>query len=401
MEKREMGVFPTGNPNDVYAKYFVGQSYLNMLSTEQVTVGNVTFEPGCRNNWHIHHAKKGGGQLLLVTAGKGCYQEWGKEPVPLYPGDVVHIPPEVKHWHGATPDSWFQHLAIEVPGEECSNEWCEAVSDEEYAACEAVCADKAEVAEETCAPPVAEHSGKNRENTAFAYRCEFSDTDPEITGRFNHFAFQEVANSSDLDGHTRMLTILAALAGCQGTDEFCALLPAALDMGVTPVEVKELLYQAVAYLGIGRVRPFLQAVNEAFTRRGIALPLRGQAGTTLENRLEKGSQAQVDVFGEGMRDFWKSGPEETRHINRWLAENCFGDYYTRTGLDYRQREMITFCFLAAQGGCEPQLASHIAANIRLGNDQVFLIKVISQWVPFIGYPRCLNALRCVNETAGE
>ena len=125
--------------------------------------------------------------------------------------------------------------------------------------------------------------------------------------------------------------------------------------------------------------------------------IRDRSGTTPENRLEKGSQAQVDIFGERMRDFWKSGPEESRHINRWLAENCFGDYYTRTGLDYRQREMITFCFLAAQGGCEPQLASHIAANIRLGNDKAFLIQIISQWVPFIGYPRCLNALRCVDE----
>lgn len=104
-----------------------------MLSTEQVVVGNVTFEPGCRNHWHIHHADKGGGQMLLVTAGEGWYQEWGKKPVRLYPGSVVHIPADVKHWHGAAADSWFQHLAIEVPGENCWNEWCEPVSDEIYA----------------------------------------------------------------------------------------------------------------------------------------------------------------------------------------------------------------------------------------------------------------------------
>jgi len=132
MEPKEMSVFPTGKPNDAFAQYFQGQSYLNMLSLEQVTIGNVTFEPGCRNNWHIHHADKGGGQLLLVTAGKGYYQEWGKEARMLHPGDVVHIPPEVKHWHGAAPNSWFQHLAIEVPGENCNNEWCEPVSDEDY-----------------------------------------------------------------------------------------------------------------------------------------------------------------------------------------------------------------------------------------------------------------------------
>lgn len=134
-EKNEFAkelIFPMGEENKAYAQYFVGESYLNMLSTKQVVIGNVTFEPGCHNNWHIHHAKTGGGQILLITAGTGYYQEWGKEPIQLHPGDVVNIPPEVKHWHGAAPDSWFSHLAIEVPGEETSNEWCEKVSDEEY-----------------------------------------------------------------------------------------------------------------------------------------------------------------------------------------------------------------------------------------------------------------------------
>ncbi len=134
-EKNEFAkelIFPMGEENKAYADYFVGESYLNMLSTKQVVIGNVTFEPGCRNNWHIHHAKTGGGQILLVTAGRGYYQEWGKEARQLHPGDVVNIPPEVKHWHGAAPDSWFSHLAIEVPGEETSNEWCEPVTHEEY-----------------------------------------------------------------------------------------------------------------------------------------------------------------------------------------------------------------------------------------------------------------------------
>lgn len=125
-------VFPRGEENTAYSKYFVGQSYLNMLSVEQVVIGNVTFEPGCRNNWHIHHAKSGGGQILLCTAGRGYYQESGKEPRELKPGDVVNIPAEVKHWHGAAPDSWFSHVAVEVPGTETKNEWCEPVSDEDY-----------------------------------------------------------------------------------------------------------------------------------------------------------------------------------------------------------------------------------------------------------------------------
>ena len=125
-------VFPIGEPNDTFAKYFIGQSYLAPVSTSQVGIFNVTFEPGCRNNWHIHHADKGGGQILVGVAGRGYYQEWGKEPVLIMPGDVVNIPVGVKHWHGAAPDSWFSHLAVEVPGENGSNEWLEPVDDEQY-----------------------------------------------------------------------------------------------------------------------------------------------------------------------------------------------------------------------------------------------------------------------------
>lgn len=132
MSVNELSVFKMGDKNDGYAQYFIGQSYLNMLSTEQVPVGNVTFEPKCRNNWHIHHADKNGGQMLIVTAGEGWYQEWGKPALKLKPGDVVNIPAGVKHWHGAAANSWFQHLALEVPGENCKTEWCESVTDEEY-----------------------------------------------------------------------------------------------------------------------------------------------------------------------------------------------------------------------------------------------------------------------------
>lgn len=129
--QREM-IFPIGEPNTAYAKYFIGNSYLAPLTSEQVPVSNVTFEPGCRNNWHIHHAKTGGGQMLICVGGRGWYQEWGKPARLLLPGDVVNIPAGVKHWHGATADSWFAHLALAVPGEQTSNEWLEPVSDEEY-----------------------------------------------------------------------------------------------------------------------------------------------------------------------------------------------------------------------------------------------------------------------------
>ena len=126
--QKEM-IFPIGAPNDAYAQYFSGQSYLAPISSSQVSIANVTFEPGCRNNWHIHHADQGGGQILIGVAGRGFYQEWGKEPVEILPGDVINIPTGVKHWHGAAPDGWFSHLAVEVPGVNTSNEWLEPVKD--------------------------------------------------------------------------------------------------------------------------------------------------------------------------------------------------------------------------------------------------------------------------------
>lgn len=131
----EINVFGTGTPNKSFSQYFIGESFLNPLTNPKDTavfLANVTFEPGCRNNWHIHHAKSGGGQLLICTAGEGWYQEENKPPVCLTPGTVITIPAEVKHWHGAKKDSWFSHIAVEVPGEDTSNEWCEPVSDEEY-----------------------------------------------------------------------------------------------------------------------------------------------------------------------------------------------------------------------------------------------------------------------------
>lgn len=227
---------------------------------------------------------------------------------------------------------------------------------------------------------------------------DFYETDPEFMERFEQFAYNEVVNEpgQQLDDQTRYLAVLAALTGCQGLEEFEETLPKAMDAGVTPVMIKEMVYQAVDYLGIGRVRPFLRAANEIFAARDVKLPLESQATTTMEDRLQKGAAAQVEIFGEGMREAWKNG-----HVNRWLAANCFGDYYTRGGLDLKQREMITFCFLMAQGGCEPQLTAHAKGNMNLGNDKDFLVRVISQCLPYIGYPRSLNAVSCVNKAAEQ
>jgi 4-carboxymuconolactone decarboxylase len=224
-------------------------------------------------------------------------------------------------------------------------------------------------------------------------------TDPEFAGFFSRFMLQEVPRESKLDDTTRTLAILAALLGVQGEEAFSCIVEDTVGKLLSATEIKELVYQGTAYLGFGKTLPFLRRINEIFMKKGIALPLEKQGTTTEENRVETGNQAQVAIFGEQLRDFQNSGPEESRHINRWLAGNCFGDYYTRGGLDFKQREMITFCFLAAQGGCEPQLLSHIAANFHVGNNKAFLIDVLSQCLPYIGYPRSLNALRCINEAS--
>ena len=214
--------------------------------------------------------------------------------------------------------------------------------------------------------------------------------------RMEHFTLEEVVKEpgQELPDDVRYLTILSTLLGCQGLEVYKNKLPEALEHGVTPVMAKEMVYQAVDYLGLGRVMPFLEAANEILTARGVELPLPYQATTTMEDRLEKGVQAQAEIFGEHMKEAWKAG-----HINRWLAANCFGDYYTRGGLDLKQRELITFCFLAAQGGCEPQLTAHAKGNMNLGNDKDFLVRVVSQCLPYIGYPRSLNAIGCINQAA--
>ncbi len=223
-------------------------------------------------------------------------------------------------------------------------------------------------------------------------------TDPEFAERFEYFAFNEVINEENqqLDERTRYMAILATLIGCQGVEAYKEMLPKALENGITSITAKEIVYQATDYLGYGRMLPFLNVTNEIFVEQGVRLPLDGQAMTNLDNRLEKGIEAQAEIFGEHMKEVWRAG-----HINRWLAANCFGDYYTRNGLTLAERELITFCFLMAQGGCEPQLIAHSKGNMNMGNDKAFLIKVVSQCLPYIGYPRSLNAIACIGKAVEE
>lgn len=234
------------------------------------------------------------------------------------------------------------------------------------------------------------------------YVSDFLRTDPEFIERFDNFAFDEVVNNDDLPVRTRMLCWLSTLLGCQGIDEFRGMVGAALNVGVEPEAIQEIVYQATAYLGVGRTLPFLKAKNEIFEARDIELPLREQATTTPDedSRYEGGESAQVTAIGPQMAGYKDKGNPDYPWIAQWLVKNCFGDYYTRGGLTIAEREMCTFCFIAAQGGCEAQLRGHTAANVQCGNDRAFLIKVVSNNVPFIGYPRTLNALAVIEEVTG-
>lgn len=177
------------------------------------------------------------------------------------------------------------------------------------------------------------------------------------------------------------------------------MLGAALQVGVTPVEIKELIYQAVPYTGMAKVFDFLHATNDVFKSRGINLPLESQSTTTPETRREKGLEVQKRPFGDQIDQMHAQSPKDQLHIQRYLSANCFGDYLTRRGLDLKTRELLTLSMLASLGGCEAQLAGHVKANLTAGNDRKTLISVITQLLPFIGYPRALNAFRVINEGA--
>ena len=193
------------------------------------------------------------------------------------------------------------------------------------------------------------------------------------------------------------MTILATLIASQSLSEYKVMLGGGLNLGVTPVEAKEILYQAVPYCGIAKVYDFIHATNDVLMSRGIKLPLEGQSTTSPETRMERGLEAQKAIFGDRIDAMYKESPESQLHIQRYLSGNCFGDYYTRKGLDLKTRELLTFSMILALGGCEPQLKGHIQGNVNVGNDKGTLLAVVTQLVPYIGYPRALNAIRCLNE----
>ena len=377
-EKTFQQMFPQGEPlPEQFSKYFTGQAWLARLTTDaalNVPVSNVTFSPGCRNNWHSHT----GGQLLIAVGGRGYYQEKGRPARELLPGDVVEIAPDVVHWHGAAPDSWFSHLAVECNPATNVNTWLEPVDDAQY--------DAATVSRPVFSEGIPVDGAK----------------DPELFEIFDNFALGEVLGHGGLDARTRLMCILASNVASQGRAAFRATLAAALGAGVTPVDVKEVLYQAVPYVGMAKVADFIGAANDVLEARGVGLPLEGQSTTTPADRFEKGLAVQRSIFGAGHIDAMReAAPENQKHIQQYLSDNCFGDFLTRGGLDVKTRELVTFSLLVSLGGCEPQVKGHIAGNVNLGNDKAVLLAVVTQLLPYIGYPRTLNAIGCLNEVLPE
>ena len=223
-------------------------------------------------------------------------------------------------------------------------------------------------------------------------------TDPELIQIFDNFAFDEVLSHSSLDARTRLMVQLASMIASQALREYRVMIRPALTVGVTPVEIKETVYQAVPYVGMAKVFDFIHATNEVLKENGVEFPLPGQSTTTPEDRTEKGLAIQKEIIGDTVVEkLYASAPDDQKHIQRFLSANCFGDYLTRSGIDVPTRELLTFSMLVSLGGCDPQVKGHVAANLHVGNSRAKLIDVLTQLLPFIGYPRTLNGLRAVEE----
>jgi 4-carboxymuconolactone decarboxylase len=238
---------------------------------------------------------------------------------------------------------------------------------------------------------------KNHEALFPNRKSKLAETDPELIEVFDNFAFDEVLRYGNLDTRTRLMVILASMIASQALGEYKVMLGGALNVGVTPVEVKEIVYQAVPYVGMAKVFDFIHATNEILESRGIKLPLEGQSTTSPETRFDKGFALQKALIGERIDTMYAESPADQIHIQKYLSANCFGDYVIRNGVDVKTRELLTVSMLLSLGGCEPQLKGHIQTNLDIGNDKETLLSVITQLLPYVGYPRTLNAIRCLNE----
>jgi len=242
---------------------------------------------------------------------------------------------------------------------------------------------------------------QNHEELWPDYKSKAEQTDPELIEIFDNFAFDEVIAYGNIDSKTRVMMILASTIASQALSEYKMFVNAAFNVAVTPVEIKEILYQSVPYVGISKVLDFIYVTNEIFTERGIQLPLEGQSTTSPETRYQKGLEVQKDIFGDVIDKMYTDSPPDQIHIQKYLSANCFGDYYTRKGLDIKTRELLTLSMLIALGGTEPQIKGHIQGNLNVGNDKKTQLSVMTQLLPYVGYPRTLNVIKCLNEVIPE
>lgn len=248
---------------------------------------------------------------------------------------------------------------------------------------------------------ISETAKGNYEELFLYHRSTLNVTDPELMEVFDNFAFDEVISYGNLDTKTRMMVILSSLIASQTLSEYKEMLNGTLNIGVTPIEVKELVYQSIPYVGFAKAVDFIHATNEILESRGIELPLEGQSTTSPETRSEKGLEVQKKIFGEIIDKMYEAAPVNQIHIQKYLSANCFGDYYTRKGLDVKMRELLTFSIILSLGGCEPQLKGHIMGNLNVGNDKETMLSTVTQLLPYIGYPRTLNAITTLNELIPE
>lgn len=226
-------------------------------------------------------------------------------------------------------------------------------------------------------------------------------TDPDLQEILNRFVFGEVYFHGDLTDVDRALITLVVLTTNQTLDQLKAHVFAAINSGATAVEIKEALYQCAPYLGFPKVINAVQKANEVFQALNIALPAESQKRVTEETRFEKGLQVQKNIFGEVIDQMHEQAPENQKHMQHYLSAFCFGDIYTRSGLSLKRRELLTLCILSALGGCENQVRSHVKGNVTVGNDKSIMLEAITQCLPYMGFPRTLNALSCINEVIPE
>lgn len=381
--------FPLGDRlPESFAEYFSGRAFLSPLTKEpglNCPIFNVTFEPGCRNNWHSHS----GGQILIVVGGIGYYQIKKAPAHILLPGDIVEIPANVIHWHGAAPHSWFSHLSVETNTQTNKNTWLEKVDDELY--------NRAIAATKEKSIKLSETAVKNHEELWPGHNSQIAKTDPELIEIFDNWAFDEIIAQSNIDTKTRVMMIMGSCIAQGALSEYKMFVKASLNVGITPVQIKEILYQSIAYVGIAKLIDFLYAANDICTERGIDLPLEGQSTTTRDTRYVAGLELMKATFGETILKILEDAPTDQKHIQHNLTANCFGDYYTRNGLDMKTRELLTFSILISMGGTDSQVRGHIQGNLNIGNNREKLIDITTQLLPYIGYPRALNALSAINE----